>query len=529
MHEFIIIFWFILIFNGNIIESKFKIFNIINQKDLEFKGLYVITSKLNNLYFIIDNNYLNLSNKYNFFKIIQADSNSYYIVNKKFKKFLGFDGKTIRLFYENESIDIKRKIWNIFNVKKNKYVIQNAFNAKFIEVNNSFLLCQNKLSLNLKSVKKNFVFNFLKIYEEGKEEKKFLNIINKEPIDIVMKYIDLTDINLNRSNITQIYKDNDNEELRYSIRSILLNIPWVRKIFILMPNDKVRFFKSKEEIKEKIVYIKDKDFLGYDTANNVAFTLNLHKVEKFNVSNNFIYMDDDYFFGKPLFKKNFFYYDEEAHKIYPYVLTSKFNIINKTFLLNYYYKLYKKKDSIHPHSGKGFAITLFCTEKLFIENYNKILIKTEHTHNAISLNIYDMKEIFKFIQNYEYINETLFSKERYILRLSQQHTVNLFQLNVNNKKVNFIPYKYYKMELLNKEKLHSPLFVINTGGNHIPLKRQYKIQRKKMEKKFPYKNIFEIKRSQAKKNLNNIYLNVCLLIVFSLIKSKNILIFYELL
>ena len=155
---------------------------------------------------------------------------------------------------------------------------------------------------------------------------------------------------------------------------------------------------------------------------------------------------------------------------------------------------------------------------------NKILIKSEHTHNAISLNIFDLKEIFKFIQNYEYINETLFSKERYILRLSQQHTVNLFQLNANNKKVNLIPYKYYKMELLNKEKLHSPLFVINTGGNHIPLKRQYKIQKKIMEKKFPFKNIFEVKNSRTKKDINNINFIIHILIIFTLIKSQIILI-----
>ena len=264
-------------------------------------------------------------------KIINADSNLYYIVNKKNKKYLGFDGKIIRLFHENESLDKKKKIWKIFNVKKNKFVIQNAFNSKFIEANNSFLLCVNKLSLNLELVNKNFVFTFLKVYEEGKEERKFLSNINKEPIDIVIKYIDLTDRNLDRSNIIQIYKDNDNEELRYSIRSILINIPWVRKIFILMPNDKVRFFKSIDEIKDKIIYIKDKDFLGYDTANNVAFSLNLHKMEKFGVSNNFIYMDDDYFFGEPLFKNNFFYYDEKAHKIYPYVLTSKFNVLKKLF------------------------------------------------------------------------------------------------------------------------------------------------------------------------------------------------------
>ena len=286
------------------------------------------------------------------------------------------------------------------------------------------------------------------MFEEGIFQKKFLNKISKESIDVVIKYIDLTDRNLNRRNITQIYKDKDNEELRYSIRSILQNIPWIRKIFILMPNEKVRFFKSIDEIKEKIIYVKDKDFLGYDTANNAAFTLNLHKMEKFGVSNNFIYIDDDYFFGKPLLKRDFFYYDEKQNKIYPFVLTKRFKILNKTYLFNNYYMYFKIKDLIHPHSGQGFAISLFCTQKYFIENYSKELIKTEYTHNAIALNICDLKEIYKLILKYEYINETFFSKERYILRLSQQFLVNLFQLNVKGKKVNSIPHKYYKMEFI---------------------------------------------------------------------------------
>ena len=183
--------------------------------------------------------------------------------------------------------------------------------------------------------------------------------------------------------------------------------------------------------------MKDKDFLGYDTANNVAFSLNLHNMEKFGVSNNFIYLDDDYFFGKPLFKSQFFYYHEKEQKIFPYVLNSKIRIMNKTYLFDNYYKLLKEKDLIHPHSGQGFEITLFCTEKFFIENYNKELKRAEHTHNAIALNIDDLKKIFKFILKYEYINETLFAKERYILRLSQQHIVNLFQINVNKKKNTF--------------------------------------------------------------------------------------------
>ena len=388
-----------------------------------------------------------MTKEYSLFNIIPLEVNSYYIINRKLKKYLGYNENNIQLFDENENIDIKRKIWNIFYVSQNKFVIQNDFNKNFIEVNNSFVFCSNNLSFDLNSIKKKYIFSFLKMFEEGENQKKFFKKINKESIDLVIKYIDLTDRNLNRSNITQIYKDNDNEELRYSIRSILQNIPWIRKIFILMPNDKVRFFKSIDEIKEKIIYVKDKDFLGYDTANNAAFTLNLHRMEKFGISNNFIYIDDDYFFGKPLLKREFFYYDEKKKKIYPFVLTSKFKILNKTYLFNNYYKYFKTKDKIFPHSGIGFAITLLCTQKHFIENYSKELVKIEYTHNAIALNLCDLKEIYKLILKYEYINETFFSKERYILRLSQQYIVNLFQLNVKRKKVNSIQHKYYKVEL----------------------------------------------------------------------------------
>ena len=78
-------------------------------------------------------------------------------------------------------------------------------------------------------------------YNDGKIliEGEYVN-----PIDVLIKYIDLYDPNLNRTGIHQIDKDYDNEELRYSLRSILKNIPWVRKIFILMPNEKVRYLKD---------------------------------------------------------------------------------------------------------------------------------------------------------------------------------------------------------------------------------------------------------------------------------------------
>ena len=45
-----------------------------------------------------------------------------------------------------------------------------------------------------------------------------------------IKYIDLNDEKLNRSGIKLISKDYENGEIKYCVRSILQNIPWIRKI-----------------------------------------------------------------------------------------------------------------------------------------------------------------------------------------------------------------------------------------------------------------------------------------------------------
>ena len=156
-----------------------------------------------------------------------------------------------------------------------------------------------------------------KIYEENNVN---FNLIENEPIDILIKYIDLRDQNLKRKEIHQIEKDYDNEELKYSIRSVLINIPWIRKIFILMPNEKVRYFKDYKLIKNKIIYVKDRDLLGYDSSDSNSIQFNIWKMDKFGISTNFIIMDDDCFIGKKLAKSDFFYVDKE--KVVPSIVTS---------------------------------------------------------------------------------------------------------------------------------------------------------------------------------------------------------------
>jgi hypothetical protein len=393
--------------------------------------------------------------------------------------------------------------------------IKNKFNQKYIEVNNNYILCKNDLFYmkknNNSKINNSFIFILLKLYEEADFKKNYLKIIDKEPIDIVVKYIDLTDKQLKRAGINQIYKDKDNEELKYSLRSIFQNLPWIRNIYIIMPNEKVKFLKSKDRINEKIFYIKDSDILGFDSANIFAFTFNLYKLENFGISKNFIYMEDDFFIGKKLRKSDFFYYDINQRKILPYLLTYHFQIMNVSDILMKYEKLIKSKDSIHPHSREGWYISILNTELFLLEKYNRKLITTNFTHNAIPENLNELREIYKEIQTYKYINETLFSKERNILTLNQPHFLNLYQLNIMNKKVHSIAYRYIQIENINKIKINSPLFVINTGGNHIPLSRHYRLEKKYMEKMFPFEIKYEVKSNLKKLFITKIKLFFILL------------------
>ena len=346
---------------------------------------------------------------------------------------------------------------------------------------------------------KSILFNIIKVFDNPKLNKDDKIIIRNEPIDVIIKYIDLTDNTLNRTGINQTYKDEDNEELRYSLRSIFNYIPWIRKIFILMPNEKVKYLKHTEEINDKIKYIKDKELLGYDSANIQSFLFSLDKMENFGISKNFIYMEDDCFFGKILKKKHLFYYDYNKKQVYPSIITWGFFEINKTEVLNNYFELYNKKEYINPHSKEGFLFQRLNTEKFFIDNYNITLTRPLFTHNAISENIDDLKEMHKISKKYIYINETLYNRERNAFSLCHEHFYNLYQLNINHRKVRPILTLYIQVEKMKTKQLNRALFVINTGGNHKPLKRHFKIQEKIMKKRFPFKTIYEIKKEDINK------------------------------
>jgi len=439
------------------------------------------------------------------FRIVKTENNLYYIENKSHIRIaVNENGHVTMMYNPNDSELQKTMVWNIILLEDNKYVIQNDGNKKFLEINNNFFQCLNEvpqpIDQHKSEISDNFKFILYKLYEEVNLTPEQKEIVDKEPVDVLIKYIDLTDKNLNRTGIKQIQKDEDNEELRYSVRSILKYIPWVRKIFILMPNEKVKYFKPYDEIKDKIVYVKDKDVLGYESANIYAFTFNLFRLEKFGLANNFIYMDDDFFIGKEIEKSEFFYYDEKEKRVVPCLLNNIFSVINRELTLANYWSVFKTKDTLAPQCFMAWILSLYSTQKFFVDHFkDQTLIKPTPTHNAISYNIQDLKEIYELVvNNYEYANETLNSIERHILTLQTQHFVDLFELNVKKRKVHTIPSNVIPMNLLKMVYMNVKLFAINTGGDKIYTEEEYRNQRELMQKRFPDPTPYEIVENDEK-------------------------------
>lgn len=145
------------------------------------------------------------------------------------------------------------------------------------------------------------------------------------PIDVVYTW---SGENYESTNI----RFTDHNELKYSIRSIKMFLPWVNHIYILM--NPPATYPSWMKKTNYITIIDHADV--YNT--NVKYT-NSNAIETFlpyirNLSEHFIYLNDDFFICKPLEFSNFFTYDGKA--IIPHFKTkyNDFNVIGDTNNLN---------------------------------------------------------------------------------------------------------------------------------------------------------------------------------------------------
>ena len=395
----------------------------------------------------------------------------------------------IYLYYYRRNLSILNKIKYFIKLYDGKYIIKNK-DGCYIKIKKINVFCE-KIPIDQATQ-----FKIVKIFSEVivKKNSNYINLLNKEPIDVLIKYIDLRDPNLKRNGIHQIEKDFDNEELRYSIRSIIQNIPWIRKIYILMPNEKVRYFKEYKIIKDKIVYVKDKDFLGYDSSNYNAFLYRYWKMKKFGISDNIIVMDDDCFIGHKLEKSDFFYI--KNGKVVPSIITSNFIKIDKKDVENKL-EIYEKKaiNSNEEQNEDAFLYSKYLTFSYILNvfniSYNQSIYIPSFTHNAIPVNLEEVKEIYNLAYISKYRYQTLDCLFRIPGYLQFQMFILSYTFIKYKRKVSNIPNKYISLNYSLSSDYDISLFCINKGAGNYSYLNYYKAKIV-MEYLFPVPSPYEI-------------------------------------
>ncbi|PJZ03880.1 capsule biosynthesis protein CapC [Pantoea rodasii] len=145
------------------------------------------------------------------------------------------------------------------------------------------------------------------------------NLENKLIIDVVFTWVDDSDEKwMDKKNLyaQQIKKPTasyaldkarftNHNELLYSVKSILKHIPWVNKIYIVTDNQSPKWYNIEKN--KKVIIVDHKEIIPEEylpTFNSHVIEANIHKIN--NLSEYFIYFNDDVFVARDLPKNHFF-------------------------------------------------------------------------------------------------------------------------------------------------------------------------------------------------------------------------------
>lgn len=142
-------------------------------------------------------------------------------------------------------------------------------------------------------------------------------LLTEFPIDVVYTWVDDSDVqwqkrirkfNLNHTiplgkHATDKARFENHNEIYYSIKSVLTNMPWVRNIFIVTDNQ----IPNVELLSQKIKIVDHSEIIDecfLPTFNSHVIEAHIHKIT--GLSENFIYFNDDVFVARPLMASHFF-------------------------------------------------------------------------------------------------------------------------------------------------------------------------------------------------------------------------------
>ena len=295
--------------------------------------------------------------------------------------------------------------------------------------------------------------------------------VDGEDADWIKKLLEAKNEKLSEEAISKCRFQN-NDELKYSIRSAKKFAPWIRKIFIITDNQTPAWLNNEAR---GITVINQKDILpaGCDLCfNSCAIETCLHKIP--GLSEYFLYANDDMFFWDKVSPEYFF--TEEGKPIYRFgkrILNKKYKHMYG-YTINRAYKLIKNRYGecvkYFPHHGIDPYRKSYMEE--CIENFKDEFDKTSHQ---------------KF-RSFDDIQRVIFSY--YAVKNKGAKAVipkNLFTFLGYTKETGFC--ECNKKYLLKIKNFQTPLMCIN--GNRKTNKEDTELMVKILEERFGQKTEFE--------------------------------------
>lgn len=178
------------------------------------------------------------------------------------------------------------------------------------------------------------------------------------PVDIVYLWVDGNDAGWQKKKsqyfpfskeeqVSGVCRYADNDELKYSLRSVEKNAPWINKIYIVT-DEQIPSWLDVSNPKIKVVF--HKDFI----PEKYLPLFNSEAIETFlpylpDLSEYFLYANDDTFFAKPVEKS--FFYTKEGNPI----VRLKRQISKKSMKRSLYCRtIYNSQQLIKNYTGKNY-------------------------------------------------------------------------------------------------------------------------------------------------------------------------------
>jgi hypothetical protein len=221
------------------------------------------------------------------------------------------------------------------------------------------------------------IFLFFMLYKPAKtyEDKYYLpKVLEKEnyiePVDIVITWVDSSDVNWQKAKQHfYVDKNSDNESIRFpdvkypdyeletAILLILKNIQWRGMIYIVASDGQIpKCYEKLKNLDDRIQMVyhsqiwPEQMLHTLPTFNSHAIECNIHRIE--NLSNNFIYFNDDMYVVKNLEYNSMFYKNSM-------VLQPLDNRATYSWLPGMWHKVWSKMNKMYDmYSPKHYCLAL---------------------------------------------------------------------------------------------------------------------------------------------------------------------------